>query len=246
MGISGKGRSMDIHKPKAVHGWGELLREVGIIVLGVVIALGGEQAVDAIHWTQEVDAGAAALKIAFVREANNVALREALNMCIAQRIAALSSIVQAATESGRLPPIGAIGHPPFTPWTVGVWDALVAGQTVSHLPREKMIAYTMIVQRTAYLSALSDREEDQWTTLDSMAGPGRRLSDVEAETLRTTLAHAEDANRLMRATSENLRDALNASGLVDASEFADAARRAASATSSAAICRKLVAPASPG
>ena len=54
---------MDIHKPKPFHGWRELLKEVGIIVLGVLIALGAEQAVSKIHEraqaddTREIDAG---------------------------------------------------------------------------------------------------------------------------------------------------------------------------------------------
>ncbi|MBV9062475.1 MAG: hypothetical protein JOY77_06055, partial [Alphaproteobacteria bacterium] len=40
---------MDIHKPKPIRNWREFLKEVGIIVLGVSIALGAEQAVEAIH-----------------------------------------------------------------------------------------------------------------------------------------------------------------------------------------------------
>jgi len=68
---------VEIHKPKAVHGWRELLKEIGIIVIGVVIALGAEQAVDAIHWMHQVDAGEAILKGAFAREVQNAALRDA-------------------------------------------------------------------------------------------------------------------------------------------------------------------------
>lgn len=34
---------MHIHLPKPLHGWREFLAEVGIIVLGVLIALGAEQ-----------------------------------------------------------------------------------------------------------------------------------------------------------------------------------------------------------
>jgi len=33
---------MDIHKPKPWHGWREFLKEYGIIVLGVLTALGLE------------------------------------------------------------------------------------------------------------------------------------------------------------------------------------------------------------
>ena len=33
---------MDIHKPKPVHNWRELLTEIGTIVIGVLIALAAE------------------------------------------------------------------------------------------------------------------------------------------------------------------------------------------------------------
>ena len=37
---------MEIHKPHPIHSWRELLKAVGIIVLGVLIALGAEQSAD--------------------------------------------------------------------------------------------------------------------------------------------------------------------------------------------------------
>lgn len=40
---------MHIHLPKALHGWRDFLKEVGIIVLGVLIALGAEQGVEAVR-----------------------------------------------------------------------------------------------------------------------------------------------------------------------------------------------------
>lgn len=232
---------MEIHKPKAVHGWRELLKEIGIIVIGVVIALGAEQSVETIHWMHQVDTGDAALKEAFIREADNMALREAQGDCIAQRLTFLSQVVQRASDSGRLPAIGVIGHPPYTPWTIGAWDALVANDTVSHLPRQKMLAYVQIAQRTAVLSGMSDRENDQWTILDSMVGPGRRLSDVEAEQLRMTLAQAAESNRLMQRTSGRLRDLVKATGLVGPSEFAAAVKRATQGKANAVICRPMAA-----
>lgn len=42
------------HKHHPIHRWGELLKEVGIIVLGVLIALAAEQAVEAWHWREKV------------------------------------------------------------------------------------------------------------------------------------------------------------------------------------------------
>jgi len=235
---------MDIHKAKPWRGGREFLKEIGTIVIGVLIALAGEQAVEALHGKHQANAGEAVLREAFVREVGNAALREAQDACVTERLAALSSIVQRGTESGRLPPVGVIGHPSFTPWTVGAWEALVADQTVSHLPRAKAIAYTAIVQQTAYLSGLSDREEAQWALLDSMVGAGRRLSDVEAEQLRITLAAATDSNVLMSRTSARLRDAVKATGLVDAAEFTAAAKRAQDDRPNVAICQRMTVAAS--
>lgn len=36
---------MEVHRPKPVHRWRELFKEVGVIVIGVAIALTGEEAV---------------------------------------------------------------------------------------------------------------------------------------------------------------------------------------------------------
>ena len=40
---------MDIHKPKPWHGSREFLKEVGTIVIGVLIALGAEAVVQNLH-----------------------------------------------------------------------------------------------------------------------------------------------------------------------------------------------------
>ena len=45
---------MHIHVPKPLHGWREFAGEVGIIVLGVLIALGAEQLVEAWSWHNKV------------------------------------------------------------------------------------------------------------------------------------------------------------------------------------------------
>jgi hypothetical protein len=234
---------VEVHKPKPWHGWREFLKEYAIIVVGVLTALAGEQAVEVLHGMHQVHAGETELRVAFLREVDNAAMRQAQDACVTQRLAALSSALGRAAQVGRLPPLASIGHPSFTPWTVGAWGVLVADQTVSHLPRQKAIAYTSIVQMTAYLSALSDREEDQWTVLDSMVGPGRRLSDVEAQTLRTTLAMAAGSSVHMTHTSAVLRDAIKATGVLSASAFVAADRRAVEGAKTAEICGQIVPPA---
>ena len=45
---------MRFHLPKPLHGWREFAGEVGIIVLGVLIALGAEQLIETIRSRSEV------------------------------------------------------------------------------------------------------------------------------------------------------------------------------------------------
>ena len=45
---------MDEQKPRPVRNWRGFLKEVGIIVLGVSIALAAEQAVEWFHWHNRV------------------------------------------------------------------------------------------------------------------------------------------------------------------------------------------------
>ena len=45
---------MEIHKPKPVHNWRELLTEIGVVVIGVCIALAAEQTVEWLRWRSHV------------------------------------------------------------------------------------------------------------------------------------------------------------------------------------------------
>lgn len=45
---------MHIHLPKPLHGWRELAGEVGVIVIGVLLALGAEQGIETLHRRAQV------------------------------------------------------------------------------------------------------------------------------------------------------------------------------------------------
>jgi hypothetical protein len=45
---------MHIHLPKPLHGWREFVGEVGVVVIGILIALGGEQLVESLHHRSQV------------------------------------------------------------------------------------------------------------------------------------------------------------------------------------------------
>jgi hypothetical protein len=143
---------VEIHKPKPAHSWREFLSEIGVVVLGVLIALGAEQAVEAVHWSEKVETVQQDLKEELRRDALNMYARMAAKPCIDANITELARRLRAAPGpwSGTTFSYGATGYgepnlpvlyrSPGGTWSSGVWDAAVAGDIIPHMPRDRAVA----------------------------------------------------------------------------------------------------------
>src|SRR5690348_13077120 len=60
--------SMHFHLPTPLHGWREFAGEVGIIVIGVLIALGAEQMVESWQWRGQAAEARTALRAEIGRD----------------------------------------------------------------------------------------------------------------------------------------------------------------------------------
>ena len=68
---------MHIHLPKPLHGWREFVGEVGIIVMGVLIALGAEQVIEAVHHRSQVHDAVAKLRAESLGNQDGLAFSQA-------------------------------------------------------------------------------------------------------------------------------------------------------------------------
>jgi hypothetical protein len=150
---------MEIHKPKPIHNWREFLTEIGVVVLGVCIALAAEQAVEAIHWHNKVVEARDVIATELSYSVANAIERMAMERCGERRLDALGQILDTASRTGRLPPVGDIGMMPLRQWTSGGWDGVMASQTVTHFPRQQLAGLAIIYGfvRKADAFALSRR-----------------------------------------------------------------------------------------
>ncbi|MET3105597.1 hypothetical protein AAKU67_003152 [Oxalobacteraceae bacterium GrIS 2.11] len=137
---------MDIHKPKPVHSWREFLSEICVIVTGIAIALGGEQAIEAIHWHHKVEAAEASIKAEL---GNN--LRWALEVkqnaqCAKQFLDTFqTSVIANDTQTiSRLDALLGTDDGPFSPapWSSDTFKAALGSQVGEHLPEGRMVAYS--------------------------------------------------------------------------------------------------------
>jgi hypothetical protein len=166
---------MHVHLPKAFHGWREFAKEVGIIVLGVVIALGFEQIVQTWHWRIEARHSREALANEIEYSALWAEERLAVQECLRDRIQELTTDLNgAAVEWVGKPlvlrdarkPIGQaiqLGLPlvyraPHRPWLSDEWQTAKSSGALDHMDRRDAHNLEFIYRNINQLEALQEEE----------------------------------------------------------------------------------------
>lgn len=189
--------ALDIHKARPVHNLREFLSEIVVIVIGVAIALTGEQAVEWLHWRSQVAEAEGVLGHELTETVGQGDERLVVSACVDRRLDLLSHTIAQAGASGRSPPLGDIGAPPVRTWTNGVWESSLSAQTLAHMAVERRSAYAVAYGFGAILGQINPRELDVWTQLYVLVGPGRPISQDELARLRTLVSQARTFNTIM-------------------------------------------------
>jgi hypothetical protein len=205
---------MDIHKPKPWRGWPEFLKEIGTIVIGVLIALGAEQGVEWLHWRHEVHVAREAIAFDLRRLIGAAATADAQSACVGTRLVELADILDQAEVTHRLPPLGFGGTPATPSWSLRSWTALTSGQTLAHMPNREQLMLSGIEGYAETLRARSLDELQQWAVLQSTVGPGRPITDAEIAALRTALTRAY-SDALTAKTSHQMSTLVARSGYLN-------------------------------
>jgi hypothetical protein len=202
------GEDMHVHKPKAAHGVREFLSEIGVIVVGILIALAGEQLVEAATHEHQVQVGEVALKDDYIRFVRLRAEQVATTACVANRLTELRAIVDDGARHGTLGAVGPIPQPPPRPWEITSWDTMVASGAASHVPQAQVIRYSEISHWAKDAHAASLDEVEAWSVFESLSGPARRFSEAEQAMLRADIARAAHYSALLRDITETTEKAL--------------------------------------
>ena len=134
---------MDIHKPKPVHGLREFLSEILVVVTGIVIALSGEQLVEAIHWQHKVESVEAAIKLELGDDLAFAHYVELFDPCAEKFMDRLQAAVVAG-DAGTVARLDAVRDEPFPamPWSTSTFTAAIGSQVEDHLPEGRLAHYS--------------------------------------------------------------------------------------------------------
>lgn len=133
---------MHFHLPRPLHGWRQFVGEVGIIVIGVLIALAAEQIVETLHWRNEVAAERASLLQEATDSLSGVRAREAQQPCADRRLAEIRTVLERHRRGEPLGLIGKIGRPTRQTATRGTWQIALAGQALAHMDHDEKLAFS--------------------------------------------------------------------------------------------------------
>jgi len=180
---------MHIHLPKPAHGWRELFGEVGIIVLGVLIALGFEQLVESIH-ERTIAAEAGEAIRAEVRE--NLwwlERREEMEPCIQTALSDLEALNLRARHGDVVPVVHGLNLPIHAKITALRWDSnSQAGRTSLFSGEEQRMFGNMYYSTEEFLRS-QEQEEAIWAKMGFVRGIDR-LTPADIHDLGMLLAEA--------------------------------------------------------
>lgn len=173
---------MDIHKPKPWHGVREFLKEYAIIVVGVLTALGAEQAVEALHWRHVAARTEENLRTGAIADLEFAMIRLATFPCVNARIGELSRALAAGGGDWRATttatPLFTKRYRPAFPQVVRErkgfyshtpWEVAVAQGAVTHLTRTESHLFARHFRGSAIIQDLQTTESDLESRLGVLA-----------------------------------------------------------------------------
>lgn len=200
-------------KWRPLDGWRRFFGEVGIIVLGVLVAVGLGAIVTEIGWRNDVAQTREALSLEFGEAIGQGRDTVRVAPCVERRLDELALVVATANREGRLPPMGSIGNPPWRTWDNGVWESAIAAETASHFPRDDAVGIASFYSFVAILRDNTSRELDAWTKLYEMVGPGRAINPDEVARLNAAIGEARMVHRLMSLAALRAEQLASINGL---------------------------------
>jgi len=156
------------HQHKPVRTWREFAKEVGIIVLGVVIALTGEQAVEAIHHHYEVRD----LEAALGREVASdlTSMRDSVDLipCVNRRLHEIDRWQKSVAQGRPLKLAGEIGTPATRIFRTAVWRS-AAGSTVDQVPLDRRVLYALFYDSVDFHGQIRSRADAAFDDLSLLS-----------------------------------------------------------------------------
>lgn len=177
---------MNFHLPRPLHGWRAFAGEVGIIVLGVLIALAFGQLVDAWQWRSKVSHAESAMRLELAQDDGPQAYaRVLIGRCLDAQITRIRDGA-GAVPATQLRQWAKSYTPPFRTWDSEAWKVVVASDIGSHMGSDRLIGWSSPYRILPGLNEEDVRESQLVIELRNNLPPSGDPSPSDLRSLRLT------------------------------------------------------------
>lgn len=188
---------MHFHLPKPLHGWREFLGEVGIIVIGVLIALGAEQAIELLHWNHVAAAARLSVGEELKEEVFWASEMVITQPCVDRQLQQLETSVLAPGAFKPVPSysegqLSFVFRAPSRPWSSSIWQSMSSGGTAAHFDRKTQLGLALTYSLVVYLREHNATAEQLKERLSALSRP----IELDAATRASLVADIEQDRNL--------------------------------------------------
>lgn len=170
---------MHLHLPKPLHGWRAFAGEVGVIVLGVLIALAAQQLMESLGWRQKVDAAVADMNNELGSGDGPEAYeRLVIHDCVAAHLDSLRTSLEQGDRAKSRKLIEGFWLPNRTRDSLAR-DAANTADVAAHMPHERMLQYRIAYEMVPDMQRLAEKELADLGHLRALPASGGELSPDE-------------------------------------------------------------------
>lgn len=204
---------MRIDTLKPLHGWREFAGEVGIVVLGVLLALAAGQLAEEWSWRQKAADAERAIRHDLAVDAGVLDERVLSASCRQANAAALAQVFKNARRTGRLPDIGNLRRGTTRPTLTASWAAAATDGTSTHLSSDLRDVGGLVFPLIDEFPRQMQEENEAWSVVALANHSPGPISDTLLTDLTTTLERVRFQGQLNDAGAQQILERIRSLGI---------------------------------
>jgi hypothetical protein len=187
---------MHLPLPKPLHGWRAFVGEVGIIVLGVIVALGFGEVAQAWQWHRDVQTARASIQREMASDLGVFADRLRIAKCVDRHLKDAGQRIEIVAQNGATPTASANLESPGRMILVGDYEAQEAAQNLVHFPPAELSALGVFYDQVRFMREWTEKEDAAWNELALLSAGNTKLGAFDVALLRRDLQVARNYENL--------------------------------------------------
>lgn len=200
---------------KPPHGWNAVAWELGIVTLGVLIALGAQQWAEGRGWTARVAVADTAIRQELSEASVNARERLAFNDCQVSKLDEIEALLLGGQRTFAKPPFVSRYWAIIRLWPRDAWETALSNDVVAHMEPKRAAGYSSIYNQLGQVRDEEALEQQHIAGLGILPRWVGAMSEATRDRLLAAAVLARRDNEMIQRDSRQVVDAVRALGIAD-------------------------------